>query len=194
MNYRHSSLGQWFTPSPCQEGRQIAGSLDLEEAALRFPVPTAGSPRHGRRQRQEEHDRRELEDPKYSQALERDHPGDPHPSCCLCSIRREFPSTQRCPARADAQAPSAKGHASQLHSAIWFWYVSGMVFETKIQGASIIAVHRTDSRLRNKEFANLLGTGYVRGHILYFSSPSHYSFAQFTLKEGYIHIKVDSSP
>lgn len=27
MNYRHSSLGQRFTPSPCQEGQGIAGSL-----------------------------------------------------------------------------------------------------------------------------------------------------------------------
>ena len=89
MNYRHSSLGQRFTPSPCHEGQRIAGSLDLEEAALRFPVPTAGSPRHGCQQQQEEHDGRELKDPKYLPALERDHPGDPYPSCCLCSIRRE---------------------------------------------------------------------------------------------------------
>lgn len=69
MNYRHSSLGQWFTPSPCQEGRRIAGSLGLEEAALRFPVPAAGSPQHGRQQRQKERGRRELKDPKYLPAL-----------------------------------------------------------------------------------------------------------------------------
>lgn len=42
----------------------------------------------------EKPDGRELKDPKYSPALERDHPGDPHPSCCLCSVRKEVPSTQ----------------------------------------------------------------------------------------------------
>lgn len=172
MNYRHSSVGQRFTPSPCQEGRRIAGSLDLEEAALGFPVPMAGSPQHSCRQRQEEHDRRGLKHPKYSPALERDHPGGPHPSCCLCSIRREVSSTQWLPARGDAKLPSAKGHILQLHSAIRFWHVPGMVFETKIWDASIIAVHRTNSHFRNKEFANLLGTGYVRGCILYFYSLS----------------------
>lgn len=69
MNYRHSSLGQWFTPSPCQEGRRIAGSLGLEEAVLWFPVPAAGSPQHGRQQRQKERGRRQLKDPKYLPAL-----------------------------------------------------------------------------------------------------------------------------
>ena len=68
-----------------------------------------------------------------------------------------------------------------------------MVFETKIQRASIIAAH---SHFQNKEFANLSGTGYIRGRILYFIlfPALLYLLAQFTLKKCYIHIKVDSSP
>lgn len=141
MNYRHSSLGQQFTPSLCQEGRWIAGSLDLEEAALWFPVPIAGSPHHESQQQQEEHNGRDLKDLKYSPALERDHPGDPHASWHLCSLWRELSSIQWCPGPADAIALSAIGHVSQLRNAVQFWHVFGMVLETKIPVASIIAAY-----------------------------------------------------
>lgn len=159
MNYRHPSLGQRFTPSPCQEGQGIAGSLGLEEAAL--PVPGVGSPQHGQQTQQKERGRRKWKDPKIlASSWTETTWWSPPRCCCLCSVHREVSSTQGCPGHADA-----KGPVSQFCSAIPFWHASDTKCETEIQGPSINAAH---SHIQSREFVNLLGTGYTRGYILYF--------------------------
>lgn len=161
MNYRHSSLGQRFTPSPCQEGQGIAGSsLGLEEAALGFPVPAAGSPPHGRQLQQKERGRKEWKDPKYSPAPGQGPPWGSPPGAPASALSVGRPLAPR-----DAQDTQIPKDMSQLFSTIPFWHASGMACETAMQGPSIIAAH---SHLQNRELLNLLGTGHTRGHILYF--------------------------
>lgn len=148
MNYRHSSLGQWFTPSPCQEERQIAGSLGLEEAALRFPVPAAGSPQHGRQQRQKERGRRELKDPKYLPALGHRPPYPGAAASALSVGRSQAPREAQ-----DTQMPkdTRRSFAAQSHFGMLLVWCVKQRYKVP---ASLLhtATFRTQSSVRNRVY------------------------------------------
>lgn len=189
MNYRHSSLGQWFTPSP-SGGTANCWQSGPGGSRVTIPSPSGGIPSAWPPATAEGTWQKGIERPKIlaSSWTQTTLPW----CCCLCSVRTEVSSTQGSPGHADAE-----GHTLQLCSTIPFWHASGMVCETEIQGPSITVAH---SHFQNTEFVNLLGTGYTRGTILYFIlyfilfPTLPYLLAQFTPTKCYIHIKVDSSP
>lgn len=180
MNYRHSSLGQRFTPSPCQEGRRIAGSLDPEEAALWFPVPTAGSSWHGHQQRQ----RNPMEGnwkTRNTRQLWRE-------TTLVIPTRAAASalSVRRFPAPSDAQhvqmpkcpVPKDRSFTAQSDFGMFLaWYLK--------QRYEVPASLLQRSHFENEEFAIFLGTRYFRGCILYFIlfPAILYLLAQFTLKK-----------
>lgn len=191
MNYRHSSLGQRFTPSPCQEGRRVAGSLDPEEAALWFPVPTAGSSWHGHQQRQRNPMEGNWKTRNTRQLWRETTLVIPtRAAASALSVRRFLaPSDAQHVQMPKCPVPKDRSFTAQSDFGMFLaWYLK--------QRYEVLAslLHAATLRTKSLQFSWEQGTSGAVSCTL-FSFPQYFTCLPSLLwKKCYIHIKVDSCP